>query len=205
MTALETHFSYLNRCTHCKHIFDDLHICSKCKFETYCSKECQKFDWKRHRKECVKSENEEIVIGRNTIKNILNLPQFIEFSCRLSKEWANQKECCLLATIIKSNNQSLPKKLQMINNDHIPLIYDITFTKENIDNDHFDDGELRIILNYISDVTKNCEFLSNFYINKVQADKLHGVNLMHNQPGMLKKNINFNNYIEKGFTIQVVL
>lgn len=204
MSALNTHFAYLNRCTHCKHVSSELHICSRCKFETYCSVECQKYDWRKHKKECVKSENDEIIVGRNVIKNIMDLPQFLEYTIRLCKDWAHQREFCLMAVVTKSKDQSLPTKLRAINGD-IPHLYDVKFTREDIENDHFDD-ELKIILVYVSDVTKKSEFMCNFYINKTQTNKLASANYMNTQPGLLKtKNVNLANYIEKGFVIQVVL
>ncbi len=205
MTALNISFSYLNRCTHCKHISDGLQICSQCKFETYCSVECQKHDWKRHRKECVKSVNEEIVVGRNVIKNIINQSSFLEFAARLCKEWAYEKKYSLTAIILKSENSSLPNNLKAINGT-LPSIYDVTFNRQAIDNDHFDEGELRVILIYLSNITKKYEFISNLYIDKSHVNKLLSANHMNNQPGFIKtKNFDLKNNIEKGLIIQVVL
>lgn len=43
-------------CTSCKKAQDDLPLplkcCAKCKQDLYCSRECQKADWKRHKKTC---------------------------------------------------------------------------------------------------------------------------------------------------------
>ncbi|KAF8878364.1 hypothetical protein CPB84DRAFT_1688354, partial [Gymnopilus junonius] len=36
----------------------DLKVCSGCKVAKYCSKQCQKEDWKNHKKECT-------ITGRN--------------------------------------------------------------------------------------------------------------------------------------------
>jgi hypothetical protein len=204
MTSLNKRFSYLNRCTKCKHVSNDLQICGKCKWETYCSVDCQKQDWRTHKKVCIEGSHE-ITMGRCIIKEVLLLSSFLEFASRLCKEWANDHDHTLTATIFKSKDQTLPPRLRSINGA-IPKLYDIVFTRADDVNDHFEAGELKIIMIYMSPSTKKCEFTSDLYINKEQADKLCSVNHMSDNPGFMKlKNANINDYIDKGFAIQVCI
>lgn len=206
MTALIPRFLYFNRCTHCKHVSKNIQVCSRCKYETYCSVECQRSDWKRHRKECTKSENDEATIGRNAIKDILDLPQFLEFAFQLAKDWPLDRDNCIMAVVCKSLDQTLPRELRSINGD-IPVLYDIGFKLERGagSNYHFDDGEVLVVLAYLSRNTGNYEFVTNLYINRNQLDRLSGASKMSNKPGMIKKNVNFKDYAEKGFLAQFVL
>lgn len=41
-----------NRCHGCNKIFDKLNQCNRCKKAFYCSKECQKKHWRKHKAEC---------------------------------------------------------------------------------------------------------------------------------------------------------
>lgn len=52
-------------CANCEEVFDEtvkLSKCGKCKVMHYCSEECQKEDWPRHKEECTKIES---VMGLN--------------------------------------------------------------------------------------------------------------------------------------------
>ena len=40
-------------CNYCKLISSDLKCCSNCKNTWYCSSECQKANWKKHKKDCI--------------------------------------------------------------------------------------------------------------------------------------------------------
>lgn len=39
-------------CKNCEKYTKDLKICAKCRFTYYCSRECQKKDWKEHKEDC---------------------------------------------------------------------------------------------------------------------------------------------------------
>ncbi len=45
-------------CKICKVLRADMKHCGRCKLVNYCSKECQRADWKRHRTECKHSNSE---------------------------------------------------------------------------------------------------------------------------------------------------
>ncbi len=47
----------MRECAHCKKSGLKFKHCSACKSVYYCSRECQKSDWKRHKKECKKIES----------------------------------------------------------------------------------------------------------------------------------------------------
>ena len=44
------------RCWNCTEVKEDLRLCGKCKKAAYCGSECQKKDWKVHKKLCTKAE-----------------------------------------------------------------------------------------------------------------------------------------------------
>ena len=54
-------------CTHCHKNGDKLLSCGKCGHATYCTRECQCFDWGRHKEECGS-------FSRDTARNPLMLP-----------------------------------------------------------------------------------------------------------------------------------
>ena len=45
-----------NTCAKCNFTFPHLSCCSKCEVTYYCSKECQRSDWKQHKNVCKKEE-----------------------------------------------------------------------------------------------------------------------------------------------------
>ncbi|KAI0424330.1 putative MYND domain protein [Xylaria sp. FL1042] len=45
-------------CTNCKKASSELKRCAKCSTTLYCSRDCQKADWKTHRKICAKQSHE---------------------------------------------------------------------------------------------------------------------------------------------------
>ncbi len=47
-------YAEFNKCTHCKKYGLKYKLCSGCKKVKYCSKDCQKLDWKKHKINCVK-------------------------------------------------------------------------------------------------------------------------------------------------------
>lgn len=47
---------YLEKCAVCGS-FDKLKACQRCEKQKYCSVQCQKADWKRHKTYCLKEEN----------------------------------------------------------------------------------------------------------------------------------------------------
>lgn len=42
------------KCGNCNHVDDGLMLCSRCQCLYYCNEDCQKADWKRHKKYCEK-------------------------------------------------------------------------------------------------------------------------------------------------------
>jgi len=50
-------------------------VCSRCQKAYYCSKECQKVDWKRHKAKCVPSNNEELKRAKADEETVLNFVQ----------------------------------------------------------------------------------------------------------------------------------
>ena len=44
----------VTRCFHCGKQTESMKRCGACLITTYCSRECQKSDWKRHKKDCTK-------------------------------------------------------------------------------------------------------------------------------------------------------
>ncbi|KAH7117899.1 hypothetical protein B0J11DRAFT_441922 [Dendryphion nanum] len=51
----------MSSCTTCKKTGSEvpnLRVCAKCKVTLYCSRDCQKVDWKVHKKICAKQDNE---------------------------------------------------------------------------------------------------------------------------------------------------
>lgn len=49
-----TDHPYKNKCDTCGNTDKPVLVCSKCQFVQYCSKHCQRGDWKRHQTECTK-------------------------------------------------------------------------------------------------------------------------------------------------------
>ena len=48
---LELH-PFVRCCSHCEKFSEDLKRCSRCRQANYCSSECQRNDWKRHKLTC---------------------------------------------------------------------------------------------------------------------------------------------------------
>ncbi|KAF2103677.1 hypothetical protein NA57DRAFT_69890 [Rhizodiscina lignyota] len=55
--ASTTELSYEPRCWKCTEVKEKLLVCIKCKRAAYCGKDCQKGDWKHHKKFCVAAES----------------------------------------------------------------------------------------------------------------------------------------------------
>jgi len=48
---------YFNRCSYCEKLtHKDLLRCSRCKDKYYCSRDCQRSDWLKHKKTCVEKK-----------------------------------------------------------------------------------------------------------------------------------------------------
>ncbi len=47
----------LEICAHCKEEKKKMKKCARCQVVYYCSRECQKKDWKNHKKCCVRATN----------------------------------------------------------------------------------------------------------------------------------------------------
>ena len=69
-------FAIVKRCRNCSKISEQaaLFICSRCGRSHYCSKKCQKEDWKRHKPECTeKPLGMDEAITRCNFKEIVRL------------------------------------------------------------------------------------------------------------------------------------
>lgn len=53
VTFLEEYKKYNVKCKVCDNVFEKVNVCSKCKKEIYCSKECQIKNWIEHQKICL--------------------------------------------------------------------------------------------------------------------------------------------------------
>jgi MYND finger len=62
-TRFQPNVSALTMCQYCQKVTSATKTCSGCLFSMYCSKECQKADWPKHKAQCKKSQ-------RNAANNI---------------------------------------------------------------------------------------------------------------------------------------
>ncbi|OJJ85165.1 zinc finger MYND domain-containing protein, partial [Aspergillus glaucus CBS 516.65] len=58
--------------------------CAKCKTQWYCSRNCQKADWKNYKKTCAKSASETFAQSANTSKPSTNIANTAAFPKNLS-------------------------------------------------------------------------------------------------------------------------
>lgn len=68
-------------CNVCEEKFELLSLCSKCRYQSYCSKECQVKDWPEHKSECqsVKTYSHSTVNGKIRIPDDIKILGYIEF------------------------------------------------------------------------------------------------------------------------------
>jgi len=63
----------MNPCKVCSNFNENMQLCSACKSVYYCSRECQKSDWKTHKTECFKLD--QIALSDKAIDTVLsNIP-----------------------------------------------------------------------------------------------------------------------------------
>merc|ERR1712096_150713 len=61
-------------CSNIETFIGEFLVCSNCKIAHYCSRKCQKVDWKRrHKKACKKTKNGRFLVFVNTLQNISKL------------------------------------------------------------------------------------------------------------------------------------
>lgn len=156
--------SVVERCNGCQLVSQTLRRCSRCLTVQYCSVVCQKQHWKQHKSECVPcTMNSERNTGRIAIKNVLSNQGFQELIFRLAGKWSREKGHNLACIIFKSQDQSLPDSLQLKDDTHGFVKYDIRMAKSKGQDDHLDKGELKSEFAYFSHITKNFEYMVEQY------------------------------------------
>lgn len=75
-------------CHTCNKPHGNMLRCGKCKFVYYCSRECQKVDWKDHKHMCQEKEESLISEIRETIIAIENNPKFTGLLLALLHYWS---------------------------------------------------------------------------------------------------------------------
>ena len=69
----------------------DVHFCVECKTASYCSKKCQKKDWKtQHKEECVVFKNVKDVGCRKELGDLLPLRLIVRILMRKAKDGGKQ-------------------------------------------------------------------------------------------------------------------
>src|SRR5947209_7834221 len=85
-------------CYFCKIEKEHMSTCSKCKIVLYCSRQCQKDDWKNHRLTCSPEQKQEGIKNKQTVKILMKNESFMKvMSSICNLHWkANQILVCSL-------------------------------------------------------------------------------------------------------------
>jgi hypothetical protein len=93
-----------NLCGSCNVIKEKLLKCSRCKSVYYCSVECQKIDWKKHKLDCVVISPEDIKDHKRALNDFTTDMRLVTFVSGICHKFVNHREQFLQCVFSEKDN-----------------------------------------------------------------------------------------------------
>ncbi|GFH58476.1 hypothetical protein CTEN210_14952 [Chaetoceros tenuissimus] len=158
---------FRHTCTKCRTVdhSKQLLVCARCKFVPYCSKECQVKDWKDHKADCKKFQNEEYKKDKKFNRKFFTKHQNLitEKVKAASVETGLETTELFIDLDFSCSGHDIPPALQ-----DIPKIQIVTDAK-----DFLNEGEKRFIDAMSSKLGKNSVMVCVSFVGKVCLGVVH--------------------------------